>query len=168
MGSGGQKPPPHRVLLPPRCACIDVRHAHKASRKWTLEMDVALVQYINRLCRHLAITPARLHPHEVYLDPADTTDPRVACLLSMWPRGNAFLDTRRVHCPALLGSPQDGTRNTHIMRTGEGRSLYALENGRCHVSADGPGLFLCLSPRVPQAAAAPAHPQPHSALSWIL
>lgn len=66
-----------------RCACIDVRHAHKASRKWTLEMDVALVQYINRLCRHLAITPARLHPHEVYLDPADAADPRVACLLNM-------------------------------------------------------------------------------------
>jgi E3 ubiquitin-protein ligase HECTD4 len=46
---------------------------------------VALVQYINRLCRHLAITPARLHPHEVYLDAADATDPRVACLSSMWP-----------------------------------------------------------------------------------
>uniref|UniRef100_A0A2K6FY02 HECT domain E3 ubiquitin protein ligase 4 n=1 Tax=Propithecus coquereli TaxID=379532 RepID=A0A2K6FY02_PROCO len=66
-----------------RCACIDVRHAQKASRKWTLEMDVALVQYINRLCRHLAITPARLHPHEVYLDPADAADPRVACLLNV-------------------------------------------------------------------------------------
>ncbi|XP_045632479.1 probable E3 ubiquitin-protein ligase HECTD4 isoform X3 [Ursus americanus] len=66
-----------------RCACIDVRHAHKASRKWTLEMDVALVQYVNRLCRHLAITPARLHPHEVYLDPADAADPRVACLLNV-------------------------------------------------------------------------------------
>ncbi|XP_012586383.1 PREDICTED: probable E3 ubiquitin-protein ligase HECTD4 isoform X1 [Condylura cristata] len=66
-----------------RCACIDVRHAHKASRKWTLEMDVALVQYVNRLCRHLAITPARLHPHEVYLDPTDATDPRVACLLNV-------------------------------------------------------------------------------------
>lgn len=45
---------------------------------------MALVQYINRLCRHLAITPARLHPHEVYLDPADTADPRVSCLLSTW------------------------------------------------------------------------------------
>uniref|UniRef100_A0A9L0K6R9 HECT domain E3 ubiquitin protein ligase 4 n=1 Tax=Equus asinus TaxID=9793 RepID=A0A9L0K6R9_EQUAS len=66
-----------------RCACVDVRHAHKASRKWTLEMDVALVQHINRLCRHLAITPARLHPHEVYLDPADAADPRLACLLSV-------------------------------------------------------------------------------------
>ncbi|XP_036077417.1 probable E3 ubiquitin-protein ligase HECTD4 isoform X3 [Rousettus aegyptiacus] len=66
-----------------RCACIDVRHAQKASRRWTLEMDVALVQYVNRLCRHLAITPARLHPHEVYLDPADAADPRVACLLSV-------------------------------------------------------------------------------------
>ncbi|XP_062371736.1 probable E3 ubiquitin-protein ligase HECTD4 isoform X2 [Sardina pilchardus] len=66
-----------------RCTCIDARHAQKASRKWTLEMDVALVQYINRLCRHLAITPARLHPHEVYLDPTDAADPRVACLLSV-------------------------------------------------------------------------------------
>ncbi|XP_038229205.1 probable E3 ubiquitin-protein ligase HECTD4 isoform X1 [Dermochelys coriacea] len=66
-----------------RCACIDARHAQKASRKWTLEMDVALVQYINRLCRHLAITPARLHPHEVYLDPADAADPRVSCLLNI-------------------------------------------------------------------------------------
>lgn len=47
-------------------------------------MDVALVQYINRLCRHLAITPARLHPHEVYLDPSDIADPRVACLLSKY------------------------------------------------------------------------------------
>lgn len=56
-------------------------------------MDVALVQYVNRLCRHLAITPARLHPHEVYLDPSDAADPRVACLLSeccwssCWPKG---------------------------------------------------------------------------------
>ncbi|XP_075290614.1 putative E3 ubiquitin-protein ligase HECTD4 isoform X2 [Opisthocomus hoazin] len=66
-----------------RCACIDARHAQKASRKWTLEMDVALVQYINRLCRHLAITPARLHPHEVYLDPADAADPRISCLLNV-------------------------------------------------------------------------------------
>lgn len=47
-------------------------------------MDVALVQYINRLCRHLAITPARLHPHEVYLDTADAADPRISCLLSTY------------------------------------------------------------------------------------
>ncbi|XP_028827058.1 probable E3 ubiquitin-protein ligase HECTD4 isoform X2 [Denticeps clupeoides] len=67
-----------------RCTCIDTRHGQKASRKWTPEMDVALVQFVNRLCRHLAITPSRLHPHEVYLDPtADTADPRVACLLSV-------------------------------------------------------------------------------------
>ncbi|KAJ3603715.1 hypothetical protein NHX12_028456 [Muraenolepis orangiensis] len=66
-----------------RCTCIDTRHAQKASRKWGLEMDVALVQYINRLCRHLAITPARLHPHEVYLEPGDAADPRVACLLNV-------------------------------------------------------------------------------------
>lgn len=70
------------AVLCTRCTCIDTRHAQKACRKWGLEMDVALVQYINRLCRHLAITPARLHPHEVYLDPGDTADPRVASLLS--------------------------------------------------------------------------------------
>lgn len=72
------------AVLYSRCTCIDTRHAQKACRKWSLEMDVALVQYINRLCRHLAITPARLHPHEVYLDPSDIADPRVACLLSKY------------------------------------------------------------------------------------
>ncbi|CAB1321868.1 unnamed protein product [Coregonus sp. 'balchen'] len=61
----------------------DTRHAQKACRRWSLEMDVALVQYINRLCGHLAITPARLHPHEAYLEPNDIADPRVACLLSI-------------------------------------------------------------------------------------
>ncbi|XP_073792140.1 uncharacterized protein [Danio rerio] len=49
------------------CRSIDSRHAQKASRKWSFEMDFALVQIVNRLSRHLAITPARLHPHEVYL-----------------------------------------------------------------------------------------------------
>uniref|UniRef100_A0A8C8HAD7 HECT domain-containing protein n=1 Tax=Oncorhynchus tshawytscha TaxID=74940 RepID=A0A8C8HAD7_ONCTS len=66
-----------------RCTCIDTRHAQKACRRWSLEMDVALVQYINRLCGHLAITPARLHPHEAYLEPSDVADPRVACLLNV-------------------------------------------------------------------------------------
>uniref|UniRef100_A0A8C1RQA0 HECT domain E3 ubiquitin protein ligase 4 n=1 Tax=Cyprinus carpio TaxID=7962 RepID=A0A8C1RQA0_CYPCA len=66
-----------------RCTCIDSRHAQKASRKWTFEMDFALVQFANRLCRHLAITPARLHPHEVYLDAKDTADPQVTCLLGV-------------------------------------------------------------------------------------
>lgn len=66
-----------------RCACIDTRHAQRSCKKWTLEMDVALVQYVNRLCRHLAISPSRLHPHEVYLDPADVPDPRIACLLNV-------------------------------------------------------------------------------------
>uniref|UniRef100_A0A8C7DPU3 HECT domain E3 ubiquitin protein ligase 4 n=1 Tax=Oncorhynchus kisutch TaxID=8019 RepID=A0A8C7DPU3_ONCKI len=66
-----------------RCTCIDTRHAQKACRRWSLEMDIALVQYINRLCGHLAITPARLHPHEAYLEPSDVADPRVACLLNV-------------------------------------------------------------------------------------
>ncbi|KTG47440.1 hypothetical protein cypCar_00035587, partial [Cyprinus carpio] len=71
-----------------RCTCIDSRHAQKASRKWTFEMDFALVQFANRLCRHLAITPARLHPHEVYLDAKDTADPQtcihIKCGSAAW------------------------------------------------------------------------------------
>ncbi|XP_073792215.1 probable E3 ubiquitin-protein ligase HECTD4 [Danio rerio] len=67
-----------------RCTCIDSRHAQKASRKWSFEMDFALVQFVNRLSRHLAITPARLHPHEVYLVPSKNgADPEVACRLSV-------------------------------------------------------------------------------------
>ncbi|XP_073792112.1 probable E3 ubiquitin-protein ligase HECTD4 isoform X7 [Danio rerio] len=63
---------------------IDSRHAQKASRKWSFEMDFALVQIVNRLSRHLAITPARLHTHEVYLVASKNgADPEVACLLGV-------------------------------------------------------------------------------------
>uniref|UniRef100_A0A8C6YBB9 HECT domain E3 ubiquitin protein ligase 4 n=1 Tax=Naja naja TaxID=35670 RepID=A0A8C6YBB9_NAJNA len=41
-----------------RCACLDARHAQKACRKWSLEMDVALVRYINRSA---ATWPSPLH-----------------------------------------------------------------------------------------------------------
>ncbi|TRY90504.1 hypothetical protein DNTS_002641, partial [Danionella cerebrum] len=67
-----------------RCTCIDTRHAQKACRKWSLEMDFALVQFVNRLCCQLAITPARLHPHELYLDARrDAPDPLIAGIIGV-------------------------------------------------------------------------------------
>ena len=41
------------------------------SEAWTSEMDGALVQHINSTCTALAIAPARLHAHEVYLTQAE-------------------------------------------------------------------------------------------------
>lgn len=56
-----------------RCCCIDTSQAQEMCNQWEPEMDAALVQYINRLCQHLSISPARLHPHEVYLTSAEMT-----------------------------------------------------------------------------------------------
>ena len=56
-----------------RCACIDVCQAQQMCQQWSVERDGALVAYHNHLCRHLGITPARLHPHEVYLTEAELT-----------------------------------------------------------------------------------------------
>lgn len=50
-----------------RCSCIDVGQAHQMSKQWTLEMDNALVDYIDSFCRKLAISPSCLHPHEIYI-----------------------------------------------------------------------------------------------------
>ena len=36
-----------------------------------MEMDTALVSLVNKLCVELAISPARLHPHEIYLTQAN-------------------------------------------------------------------------------------------------
>ncbi len=43
-------------------------------------MDIALVKYINSICRKLAVTPARLHPHEVYMTEADLASDKYSCL----------------------------------------------------------------------------------------
>lgn len=50
-----------------RCSCIDVGQAQQMSKQWTLEMDNSLVAYIDSFCRKLAISPSRLHPHEIYI-----------------------------------------------------------------------------------------------------
>ncbi|XP_077996372.1 putative E3 ubiquitin-protein ligase HECTD4 [Glandiceps talaboti] len=63
-----------------RCACSDVAEALELCKKWTLEMDCALVSFVNSLCRRLAVTPARLHPHEIYLTEAQYANPDYNCL----------------------------------------------------------------------------------------
>ncbi|XP_078681858.1 putative E3 ubiquitin-protein ligase HECTD4 [Branchiostoma floridae x Branchiostoma belcheri] len=63
-----------------RCACVDTAHAVQTSKQWTLQMDCALVEYVDSLCRHLAISAARLHPHELYLREAELASPAFACL----------------------------------------------------------------------------------------
>ena len=59
---------------------MDLCQAQQMSDQWTLEMDAALVIYVNQLCQHLAVSTARLHPHEVYLSEADLSSMGCACL----------------------------------------------------------------------------------------
>ncbi|XP_066272380.1 LOW QUALITY PROTEIN: probable E3 ubiquitin-protein ligase HECTD4 [Branchiostoma lanceolatum] len=63
-----------------RCACVDTAHAVQTSKQWSLQMDCALVDYVNALCRHLAISAARLHPHELYIREAELASPAYSCL----------------------------------------------------------------------------------------
>ncbi|XP_038054835.1 probable E3 ubiquitin-protein ligase HECTD4 isoform X2 [Patiria miniata] len=49
-------------------------------KHWTHDMDAALVCYVDRLCRKFSITPARLHPHEVYFTEDDLVNPKFAPL----------------------------------------------------------------------------------------
>ncbi|XP_035690107.1 probable E3 ubiquitin-protein ligase HECTD4, partial [Branchiostoma floridae] len=63
-----------------RCACVDTAQAVQTSKQWTLRMDCALVDYVNALCRHLAISAARLHPHELYIREAELASPAFSCL----------------------------------------------------------------------------------------
>lgn len=52
---------------------MEVCQAQQMCEGWSREMDSALVSYVNTLCHKLAISPARLHPHEVYLTEAELT-----------------------------------------------------------------------------------------------
>ena len=62
------------------CTILDQAQAHQMSGQWSLDMDAAVVLYINNLCRHLAVSPARLHPHEVYLSEAELSSSNYSCL----------------------------------------------------------------------------------------
>ncbi|KAK3804042.1 hypothetical protein RRG08_062412 [Elysia crispata] len=57
-------------LLFERCWCPDQIAATQMMSEWTVERDYALVQHINQLCCHLAVSSSRLHPHEVRLSHA--------------------------------------------------------------------------------------------------
>ena len=62
---------------------MDLSQAQQMSDQWTLEMDAALVIYVNQLCQHLAVSTARLHPHEVYMSEAELSSIGCACLQGM-------------------------------------------------------------------------------------
>ena len=63
-----------------RCACIDTAQAQHMSAQWNMEMSCALVQHVNSICQHLAISINRLHPHEVYIEEAQLCDTAYSCL----------------------------------------------------------------------------------------
>ena len=63
-----------------RVACMDLGQAQEMSSSWNHDMDCALVKYVNHLCHHLAVAPARLHPHEVYLTEAELSSVDYGCL----------------------------------------------------------------------------------------
>ncbi|XP_059171920.1 probable E3 ubiquitin-protein ligase HECTD4 isoform X2 [Physella acuta] len=63
-----------------RCSCLDQTAASQLMSEWTLEKDAALVMYVNEVCSQLAISSARLHPHEVRLTEAHLTNEKYSCL----------------------------------------------------------------------------------------
>ncbi|CAG5121382.1 unnamed protein product, partial [Candidula unifasciata] len=63
-----------------RCACPDLTAAAQMMSEWTIETDAALVSYVNEVCCQLAISSARLHPHEVRLTEAHLTNEKYSCL----------------------------------------------------------------------------------------
>ncbi|XP_071497133.1 probable E3 ubiquitin-protein ligase HECTD4 [Diadema antillarum] len=58
----------------------DPNKAVASQQSWTSQQDQALVHYTNELCLKLAITPARLHPHEIVLSQADLARSQFSCL----------------------------------------------------------------------------------------
>jgi hypothetical protein len=63
-----------------RCACLDNNQAQQMSTQWTLDMDTALVQYINSFAKKLGVAPSRLHPHEIRIPEEILTNETYACL----------------------------------------------------------------------------------------
>ncbi|XP_053376532.1 probable E3 ubiquitin-protein ligase HECTD4 [Mercenaria mercenaria] len=63
-----------------RCACLDNSQAQQMARQWTLDMDAALTQFVNSFCRKLAVTPARIHPHEIRITPSELASEKYSCL----------------------------------------------------------------------------------------
>lgn len=63
-----------------RCGCPDLTAASHLMSEWSVEKDSALVAYINEFCCQLAISSARLHPHEVRLTESHLTNEKYSCL----------------------------------------------------------------------------------------
>ncbi|KAK3084084.1 hypothetical protein FSP39_007865 [Pinctada imbricata] len=57
-----------------RCCCLDISQAHHMAGQWTIEMDTALVKYVNAMSRKLALAPSRLHPHEIHIPESALTN----------------------------------------------------------------------------------------------
>ncbi|XP_033101041.1 probable E3 ubiquitin-protein ligase HECTD4 [Anneissia japonica] len=49
----------------------DSNSALSTLKNWRNEKDLALISFVNSLCRKLAVTPTRLHPHEIYVSEAE-------------------------------------------------------------------------------------------------
>ena len=67
-----------------RCACLDNSQAQQMARQWTLDMDAALTQFVNSFCRKLAVTPARIHPHEIKITTAELASEKYSCLQGIY------------------------------------------------------------------------------------
>ena len=59
------------MVAAPRSCCMDLSQAQQMCEGWSREMDSALVGFVNTLSHKLAVSPARLHPHEIYLTEAE-------------------------------------------------------------------------------------------------
>ena len=58
-----------------RFRSCDAAAAQQLASSWSEEADIALVAHVNATCRHLAIAPARMHAHEIYV----TSDKLTSC-----------------------------------------------------------------------------------------
>ena len=66
-----------------RCWCIDEDQAHAMSKLWTLEMDKALVLFVNEFSRKLVVATSRIHPHEIAFTEAQLASEQYVCLQGM-------------------------------------------------------------------------------------
>ncbi|KAJ8312853.1 hypothetical protein KUTeg_010226 [Tegillarca granosa] len=62
-----------------RCTCLDASQAVQMAGQWSLDMDTALVHYVNAFSRKLAVSPSRLHPHEIRIQDSQLTSEKYSC-----------------------------------------------------------------------------------------
>ena len=59
---------------------MDLAQAQQMCEGWTAEMDAALVTFVNQLSHKLAVSPARLHAHDIYLTDAELSSTKFSVL----------------------------------------------------------------------------------------